>query len=70
MNKHEVGEATWETNEVHLWIANDEPSYNAMKRCKSPKALARMFYRAIPGVRAWSRVDWKQIFEWFEEDRS
>lgn len=63
-------ETTWETGEVHLWIANDESMYRTMLRCKDHRALARMFKGAIPGIRAWSRVDWAYIFQQFEEDRA
>jgi len=59
----------WDTGEVRLWIANEEPSYRAMQQCRTVTEL-RGTFMYMPGPRVdWDAVDWEWIFDQFEEDR-
>lgn len=63
-------EGNWHTNEVHLHMVNDEPSYRQMLRCKTFRELVEAFDRGgITGV-DYRQVQWKLIWEWTAEDRA
>jgi len=42
MSEKYRGWANWETWNVHLWLTNDEGSYELAKECESPEALKDM----------------------------
>lgn len=59
----------WETGEVQLWLANEEPSYRAALACRNAAEMEQRF-TGMAGPRVdWSVVDWDAVFEHFAEDR-
>jgi hypothetical protein len=60
----------WDTREVGLWLANDEPMYLRARSCETVDELREAFDNG--GIRGvdYEQVDWESIFEQFEEDRA
>jgi hypothetical protein len=67
----EEDKGTWDTGEVRLWLANDEPLYRMALTCGSADEMRATFDRRIAGAHVdWNAVDWDDIYASFEEDES
>lgn len=61
---------TWETDQVTLWIDNDEGLYREAPRYKNAADLADAFEPLLPafGVDDVTAVDWQAVYDHVHED--